>query len=331
MPIDVCCDKTLRMNMYYLDLLKKMLSDMETAPTIYQPTNFWKALIPPIVKDIEQYGFENFKRTPSSNEYWVGIEIPALAVQHYVTFLYHDNDKMPPHIQQFSEDMTGQHPMPLNFFEKVYSPSSLSYLKGLVYLKKHVDTSMIKNVLEIGGGYGVLGEILLKAKPEDIFYVDIDIPPVSAIATYYLQTIFGKEAILDYNQSIEMETLDIDEIRKHYRGMVLCPWQLPKLRGQFELSVNFVSFQEMEPDVVKNYADYVNVLTSRYLLLRNSKTGKQIAHQPNEYGVIKPTVREDYLDFFSPFKLVALDCKTFGYIYPSGFESEVMVMQKKDC
>jgi putative sugar O-methyltransferase len=248
---------------------------------------------------------------------------------HYITFLSNDDDTKPPHLRDYSENLAGRIFPPIKFGENNYTPTSLSYLKGLAFLKKHVDASIIKNVIEIGGGYGNLGEILLKSTPEQIFYVNVDIPPISAVATYYLQTVFGKEAILDYSQSAEMEILDIEEIRKKYKGMVICPWQLPKIKGNFELSVNYVSFQEMEPEVVKNYVTYLNALTSNYVLMRNSRYGKQIASQPYTFGVIKQTTREDYLNFFSDFNLVALDCKTFGYFSPPNFESEVMLLERK--
>lgn len=315
--------------MDYHNLLRNMLLDMEQAPPCFQPTNFWKFIIPAIVRDLQQYGFEAFRSTSTATSLWAAAGKLEDEQVHYITFLSNDNDEKAPHIRGFSENLTGRLFPPFKFGDRNYTPTSLSYLKGLAFLKKHVDTSIIKNVIEIGGGYGCLGEILLKSTPEQIFYVNVDIPPISAVATYYLQSVFGKDVILDYSQSSVMEILDIEEIRKKYRGMVICPWQLPKIKGSFELAVNYVSFQEMEPEVVKNYVTYLNSMTSHYVLMRNSRYGKQVAAQPYTYGVIKQTTREDYLNFFSPFQLVALDCKTFGYFTPPNFESEVIILERK--
>jgi hypothetical protein len=78
--------------MYYLDLLKKMLADMDKAPACYQATRYWKVLIPSIVSDLQHYGFENFKCTPSANKFWIGVEDPSIGLLHYSTFLYHDSE-----------------------------------------------------------------------------------------------------------------------------------------------------------------------------------------------------------------------------------------------
>ena len=53
-------------------------------------------------------------------------------------------------------------------------------------------------------------------------------------------------------------------------------WQIEKLKGKIDLFVNFISFQEMEPEVVKNYLLKVINLKPKYILLRNLREGKQI-------------------------------------------------------
>ncbi len=312
----------------YIKLINSMLEDMKKAPPFFQPTNYWKHLIPLITKDFETFGFENFRATQSAMNIWVGIGNIVYGTYDHQIFTTFDNDEKPPHLRLFSEDLSGKPVGAFRFNGQNYTSTSLSYLKGLVFLKKYIDTSPIRNVLEIGGGYGVLGSILLKAEPEKYFYVDVDLPPIAGIATNYLQHIFGSEAVLDYSKSRDMAVIDIEELRKKYRAAVLCPWQLPRVKGNFELAVNYISFQEMEPDVVQNYISYINSLTSHYVLLRNSRYGKETADQLKSGGVLKSTVRQDYIDYLSQFKLMAIDSKTFGSFLPNGFESEVMVFKK---
>lgn len=313
----------------YQALLKQMLVDMEAAPRCFQPTQFWKSVIPAIVKDFETFGFENFKNTKSAHSVWVEVGNWELAQEDYDTFLTYDRDENPPHLQAFSESLVGSPVESFQFDGRFYTPTPLNYLRGLAFLKRRVDTSLIHTVMEIGGGYGSLGEIFLKATPENYFYINVDLPPLAAAATYYLQTVFGKEAILDYSQSREMEVIDIEKVRQNYRGMVLCPWQLPKLKGQVDLAVNFISFQEMEPDVVKNYVTYIDALTKHYVLLRNSRYGKPLMTEDNSCGVLEQTTREHYLDYLSAFNLVDLNSNIFGYVNLQGFESEVMIFQRK--
>jgi putative sugar O-methyltransferase len=283
-------------------------------------------VIPLIVSDLETFGFENFRCKGSAMPIWVDVRNEELAQEHYDIFISLDNDTKEPHLQEFSESDIGKPLAAFQFNGRNYTSTSLSYLRGLVFLKKVVDASQIHRVMEIGGGYGALGEILLKVKP-DYFYINVDLPPLAAVSTYYLQTLFGKEAILDYSQSAKMKSIDIEQIQKEYRGVVLCPWQLPNLKGTVELSVNFISFQEMEPDIVKNYANYIDLLTTHYVLLRNSRYGKPIAEE-GRLGVTQQTTREHYLEFFSPFQLKGINSNLFGY-QKFGFESEVMIFQKK--
>ena len=63
-----------------------------------------------------------------------------------------------------------------------YSRSFLNYLRGLTFLKKQADLSGLGRVLEIGGGYGTLGEIL-HTSGAGIRYIDVDIPPLAAVAS----------------------------------------------------------------------------------------------------------------------------------------------------
>ena len=46
------------------------------------------------------------------------------------------------------------------------------------------------------------------------------------------------------------------------------------LEGDIDLFVNFISFQEMEPDIVINYVKRSQVYP-KYILLRNLREGKQ--------------------------------------------------------
>lgn len=314
--------------MFYQALLKKMLSDMHSAPGCFQPTAFWKSIFPQIVNDLETFGFENFRCLGHARHYWNDERNEERAREDYEIFINTDNPSKAPYLQNFSESLIGNPLGAFQFDGRIYTSTSLNYLRALVFLKKSVDTSLIHRVMEIGGGYGSLGEILLKVQPQDFFYVNIDIPPLAAVSTYYLQSIFGKESILDYSQSVHMDSIDIEKIRKNYRGAVLCPWQLPKVKGNFDLAVNFISFQEMEPEIVKNYAEYIDSLTTHYVLLRNSRYGKPLSEE-GQLGVMQSTTREHYLEFFSPFQLLALNSNLFGYRTIYGFESEVMIFQRK--
>lgn len=286
-----------------------MLEDMQKADSLYLPTDFWSVCCKRITDEIHKKGLSEFKSHRSANQYYV----PLYAKPYYLqnkdiidaladwldklpyrkagtdltnfmrgwTNAFNDyrvcraaDTEIPPDISMVSESLTGGPSENFIFEKKNHSHSLLNYLRGLVFLKRSAKPESLEKVLEIGGGFGTLGEILLKSSDRS-FYVDIDLPPVAAVSTYYLKEIFGDRAVLDYSQTRGMNALDIDEFSGQYRAIVLCPWQFTNLEGKFDLFTNFISFQEMEPDVVQNYIRLVQRHTPDYVLLRNLREGKK--------------------------------------------------------
>lgn len=337
-----------------LDLLRMMLDDAETAPALYRPTRFWQPCSQLIVSDLDTLGPASFRRHPSALHLFVPVLRRASPLQRSLASMLSFLGEHPwqrrarviaerefaivsaadrpgrPRLDRFSESEVGQPDEQFVFDGRRYSCTSLRYLRMLALLKKTVDTSGVRNVLEIGGGYGSLGEVVVSSDP-DTFYVDVDIPPVSFVSTYYLQQVFGADAVATYADTRELEHIDLDALREQgYRAAVLCAWQLPKLRGRFDLFVNSISFQEMEPEVVSNYAGIVQGLVDHFLVLRNSIAGKDIARAPGEIGVTDPIVRDDYVRFFDQFERIAADGTVFGDTSSKGFVSEVTVWRRRD-
>ncbi|TCK27395.1 putative sugar O-methyltransferase [Pseudonocardia endophytica] len=328
------------------DLLETMLSDLDGAADLYRPTNFWQTGLEKVVEDLRERGFDEFRRHPSATFFYAPRYAPVsrplatassllaragangklladridqvpVARGHHATVRALDPVDAHPRIADADESRAGAPTEQLEFDGRRYSRSSLNYLRGLVALKRAVPDLQIDTVLEIGGGFGTLGEILVQQNP-GITYVDVDIPPVAAVATHYLQHVLGADQVLDYGRTRDLDKIEIDAIEQ--RAAVLCSWQMPKLIGQVDLFVNFISFQEMEPEVVENYANLVSGLGARYLLLRNSPTGK-----PN---VREPMLRSHYLEFFSDYELVLSDAGLYGQD-SEGTVSEVMVFVRK--
>ena len=167
------------------------------------------------------------------------------------------------------------------------------------------------------------------------FYLNVDIPPVAAVSSYYLVKVFGESAVLTYDKSRDLDEINIKKLREDYKAVVICPWQLPRIAGVFDLFVNYMSFQEMEPSVVENYVSFAQRLTKKYVLLRSSKHGKNIASRIGEVGVLSP-VRTDYLiGLFDEFCLMCRDSLVYGDLSSDGlFSSEVLCFQRAadfDC
>ena len=161
--------------------------------------------------------------------------------------------------------------------------------------------------MEIGGGFGTLGEILLGDERNEIFYINLDIPPVAFVSTYYLQNVFTNKKIADYENLRNREILDISTLKSEFDAINTCSWQIEKLEGKIDLFVNFISFQEMEPEVVNNYCKHIRKLNPEFILLRNIEEGKKKKDENTIYGVEKPILADDYDAFFPEYDLVAVD------------------------
>jgi putative sugar O-methyltransferase len=354
--------------------LRIMLEDMEGAPDLYRPTQFWSFCIQRIVDDLETHGISTFRRHPNATDYFVPVYVPKVyrkfhktfqrsisfflrilslthkgrrireilepdlrslaereeeAMADYRIFLAAETDT-PPRLSRLSESGFGEPTERFIFDGNAYSRAFLNYLRGLVFLKRSVTIGALRTVMEIGGGYGSLAEILLKCDDANFTYIGIDIPPVGYIATRYLEEVFGKEHVCDYTATRESREIDVNELSEKYRAIMLCPWQLPRLIGSVDLFVNYMSFQEMEPEVVANYAEQVNRLVTGHILLRNSRHGKKVAEKPGRIGVREPVTREHYLEYFKPFELVASESRAFGMKISEVFESEVLVFSRKE-
>lgn len=343
--------------------LDLMIADMESAPALYRPTHYWEVLLPRILETVKRLGgdvksYPHFTSTYCSSRYkdhpglWKAVmsildKLPVnagpalsrrirdelfnfhMAQSHYTAFAAADLRSYPPHLHEVREsDLGGATDKPgyWHVFNNIpYSRVYLKYLRCLAMLKKnvHAGSGSIRNVIELGAGFSPLGEIILKAGGGDYFYVDVDLPPMAALATHYLREVFGHDAVLDYAATRTMDVIDVEKVRATHRAMVLCPWQLERLRGEFELFCNFTSFQEMEPDVVQNYASVLSPLLTRYALIMNRRHGQPRAAQKGQRGVLEPVSMDFILGCFKGFDILDRNQDVFGL-----YEQEAAVLAR---
>ena len=153
----------------------------------------------------------------------------------------------------------------------------------------------------------------------------MDIPPTAAVASWYLSGVEGNR-VSTYTDTAEQHEILVPE-----RGeqLVLCPWQLESVRGQVDILWNYISFQEMEPPVVRFYLQQGKRLGARFVLLRNLREGKQRQTSQNPLGVLQPTTSEDYDDLLEGYVLRASNVHPFGFRTVDGFHSELRLYEKR--
>lgn len=327
---------------------------------IYHPTPFWEKASKSIKEDIEKHGINNFRRLETPLSFFVpsygiptnsfnedvknglytylkenGTKKQMLAMEDFIDGSFHalsdyrvfissDDINKKPELNGFSESNYGNPVEHFDFDGKNYSRSSLNYILGLCFLKKYLPgNDEIKTVLEIGGGFGTLGEILNFS--EDIKYINIDIPPISFVSWNYLKQIYKNE-IEPYVH--DRESIRIVDLKA---CSVFNSWDIEKFEGSVDLFVNYISFQEMEPDIVVNYLNHIKRLDAKWILLRNMREGKQKRKIPTDVGVKIPIKKADYLSMIEDkYTLVATNVTQYGYKTVDGFHSELLLFKRID-
>jgi len=279
---------------------KRSLDEIDGADPLYRPTNFWQPGMRQLLSDMDELGLQRFKSWPTA-QYWfyptyganVRPETTAAALERAVEVqpavhqpwlrealsgaaearrdlevvrIMWDHRRWPFKVMGRGESRVGEPPQyfRLDGSKRGWTKPYLNYLLCMAALSRHVDRPP-RSVLEIGGGFGVLGEILMR-RSNAVRYVDLDIPPLLTVASYYLRELFGER----------VDVYDDEWAGKvgPERSAVLPAWRIDDADGPFDLFVNCFSFQEMEPHVVANYVAKVAEKNVSYVVSLNSRKGK---------------------------------------------------------
>ncbi|HZO64017.1 MAG TPA: putative sugar O-methyltransferase [Kribbellaceae bacterium] len=317
-------------NAAWAELTARTLEEIRGVDAIYRPTNFWGPALDQLLADMAERGLENFKSwstskvwfyplyghgfsyatidatyqrakavNPSTDKSWLtGLLTGGREAgrDFDVVRLAWDQDRWPFDLTGHGESRHGTPPQyhRLTGAEHGWTRPYLNYLLCLTALSKHVDAAP-KSFLEIGGGYGVLGEILLSRDPE-ARYVNLDIPPLMTVSSYYLTTLFGDRVATYDADMVAAGELELGT------SAVLPNWRITNVRDDFDVFVNSYSFQEMEPHVVEHYIDAVAEAGVEYVVSLNSRHGKPRSDERGDRhwgGVIEPVTSQLIVDLFS--------------------------------
>jgi putative sugar O-methyltransferase len=310
-------------------LTLRTLAGLETCDPAYRPTSFWTPGVQRLLSDMEVLGLEAFKSWPEAF-FWFypvyGKRIPAPVLQRMIRMaettgsngtgrwvrpllqsvpearrdfdvarMAWDQTRWPMDLESFGESAVGQPTQTFTLVEGADNPPRLTkpylnYLLCLAGLSRHVNEPP-RSFLELGGGYGTLGEIVMARDPE-ARYVNCDIPPLLSISSYYLTQLFGEDRVMTYDDSVaDGGPIEVS------RSACLPNWRIADLVGDFDVFVNSFSFQEMEPAVVEQYADAVAALGVGYVVSLNSRRGKPVAAE-GRVGVTKQVVSSMIVETF---------------------------------
>lgn len=278
-----------------------MIDRFRKAPEIYQPSLFWQKINSEHIKQLQEDGYENFKRTLNLKYFnWSIFDPRDVQFRNLIRYWVAH-----PTLQIFTSQFRDTFPFRFGrvggFFYKLFVSMLCQYTKGVdkedllekieeplegnpfrIYYKNRLISQDICNsileyysimnqipssvksnlsIAELGAGYGRLAFIFLKALK--CKYVIFDIPPALYVAQRYLSSIFPELKFFNFR--------DFDnyaEVKQVYENADVCfftPNQLELLpKPQFNLLLNISSLHEMRLDQISNYFWLIDKYTHGY-------------------------------------------------------------------
>lgn len=233
--------------------------DMEKAEPVYKPSLLWKDLYDQFERVLHVEDIRAFK-TQRYNRRFSAFAPTDPVIYKMFLWLYRNEIKKRDTLkllEKLEEPSLGK----ADIYEiqgKNISHDLLQSLDEFYNIYPYIQNKN-KHIFfaELGGGYGRLGYIFLKAIPK-CTYIMIDLPGSLVIAEYYLTHLFPKEKILTYEKSRLLKKFDLKILSK-YKVVILAPWQLPFIEYKsLDIVANIYSFQEMTFGQIDNYFELIN-------------------------------------------------------------------------
>ena len=128
-------------------------------------------------------------------------------------------------------------------------------------------------------------------------FLIFDIPPQLYVAHEYLQAVFPSR-LIKYDKANLISEPE-KEVEKYKGKIILLPsWKLPEWsKIKIDLFWNSASFQEMEPDVVKNYLNLVVRMSPQWIYINALPGGNYWGKwKPGRGGTKQPVEEKYYID-----------------------------------
>jgi len=311
----------------WTDQSKQLVLGLEKCKPIYRPTNFWAPGLRQLSADLEAHGLESFKSWPGASTWFYPVYGSGFTNATIKATFDHarsinprtreawlsgalngsleakrdfdaarlawDQTRWPFDLEGYGESRVGRPPQRYRLTgsdDVGWGKPYLNYLLCLAALSRHLEAEPTR-FLEIGGGFGTLGEIVLQ-RNDAARYVNLDIPPLVTVAAYYLAELFGHDRVLLPADAPEHGPIEVAN------SACLPNWRLPDIVGPFDVFMNAFSFQEMEPDVVEHYVQAVADLDVQYAVSFNSVLGKPKKVEGSEGGVLDPVTSSRIIEMF---------------------------------
>ena len=194
------------------------------------------------------------------------------------------------------EDSIGN---PVRYF--LYPKSSGNKIHQAYHLKKFVDSSKLnlekfKNIIEFGGGYGVMAKMLFKINKNYKYYI-FDTPEVNLLQYYYLKR-SGLDVGLNLNSNKKIilinNYLDLKKIihifKKNEKNLFIANWSFSEIPISLREKLNFI-IKKIDYQIIsyqKKFEEIDNEIYFKNLNKFNNDIGRfssiiKMFHKKNNY------------------------------------------------
>lgn len=157
-------------------------------------------------------------------------------------------------------------PLPFYYKNQLISQDLATSVIELNRIHSLIDLNKIKNIAEIGSGYGRLAFTTVKRFP-NIRYSLFDIPPAVVVGQNYLSEIFGEDFVNKVS-----ETTHYSSEESPSKISVYLPHQLEDFPNNFfDLIINISSFDEMSEKQQENYLTLIDSKCNGFFYIRGHK------------------------------------------------------------
>lgn len=290
-------------------LLKRMMTAQNDASDLYQATNYWNKYCVLLYEYLIENGLHDFRRTKARKHTPAQIfakfgavdlrsDASAQSIMNAVKRRTGGSSAEP--IENIGASRVGN-PEGFEFGGQFYTESWLNFYIRYAYVSRFINLSD-KIIVEIGPGSAKQAHLIKLAHPNSTIIL-FDIAPQLYVANQYLRKAYeGQDVVRHYD-----ETLEINNLCNLQKGkLYLFPsWKIELIRDlEFDLLWNAASFQEMEPDIVRNYLKHCH--GAQYVYLMQSMSGQTVASGPGQAGVLQATTLETYIPALDRYEITDL-------------------------
>lgn len=290
--------------------LESMLEGYRASGPALASSRYWAELSEKHIKDLQNSGYSNFKRTLAMNYFtvlpspddpqvsYLKRHLPAPEVitawwrslfsrrhsmlssrqsvaYNFVTYMlweYVRRQRAADILSQVEEPREGN-PLSVRLKGKEISQDIAHSALEFASIRRGIgELSRIGTVIELGAGYGRTAFVFMKMLP-GLRYIIVDIPPALYVSQRYLSSVFPERKIFKFRPFTRFT--DVARGFGETQLAFLIPGQLELLPEKTtDLFLAIDSLHEMRPEQIANYFDLISRVTKQYFYFKCWKKTK---------------------------------------------------------